>query len=187
MDNQHMIEKLQRAGVQFAPGLSDAELKEIESFFGFRFPAEIRSFLACARPISGKFFDWTDRSHENLERFRAFFAQMEEAFRLDFEENGLTAAWLGEDCTQLSNQAHLAKILDALHASPRLIPFYAHRCFFDAMDGMPIISFWQPTDSIVYGTDFEQYLQVEFLGHPLPDQAPVDRLKNTGIWAHLIE
>ncbi len=40
-------------------------------------------------------------------------------------------------------------LLKYLHRSTRLIPFYSHRCFFDGMDHMPIVSFWQPTDSIL--------------------------------------
>ena len=49
------------------------------------------------------------------------------------------------------------------------------------MDGMPIISFWQPVDSIVYGIDLQDYLEAEFLGKDDPCELPPDLLKGTGI------
>jgi len=51
---------------------------------------------------------------------------------------------------------------------------------------MPIISFWQPTDSIIYGIDFADYLQIEFLEKEPQDYDPTELLKNTGIWKYLI-
>ena len=54
------------------------------------------------------------------------------------------------------------------------------------MDGMPIISFWQPVDSIVYGVDLEDYLEAEFLEKDDPCALPSDLLKGTGIWENLI-
>ncbi len=69
--------------------------------------------------------------------------------------------------------------------SPKLIPFYAHRCFFDGLDDMPIVSFWQPVDTIVYGGVLEEYLKAEFLGHMDSDPVP-ECLEKTGIWSALI-
>ena len=81
-------------------------------------------------------------------------------------------------------------VMNALHQSPRLIPFYAHRCFFDGMDEMPIISFWQAIDTIVYGSNLENYLENEFI---LPEFSNnvlgefSDEMKRTGIWYYIIE
>ena len=70
--------------------------------------------------------------------------------------------------------------------SVHLIPFYAHRCFFDGMDNMPIVSFWQAVDSIFYGRDFENYLLCEFLDQEcLLDSVP-ERMKETGIWYEIL-
>lgn len=169
-----LIDRLKEAGLTFDAGLNDQELEKIEIFFGFRFPSEIRTFLACAYPTSPGFFPWRDCTDENLARFYAFYEDMEDAFRFDFEENGLPFD-------------SLADILQQLHDSPKLIPFYKHRCFFSGMDGMPIVSFWQPIDSILYGRNFEDYLQVEFLGKEPDAVLPNDLLHGTGIWEKIID
>lgn len=51
---------------------------------------------------------------------------------------------------------------------------------------MPIVSFWQPIDSIFYGGTFENYLEVEFLKQRRILENIPERMKNTGIWVHLI-
>ena len=84
-------------------------------------------------------------------------------------------------------------VLKSLESSPKLIPFYAHRCFFDGMDDMPIISFWQAVDTIIYGHDFEDYLEAEFLNatnHIISEEISdniTEKLKATGIWYYIIE
>ena len=56
----------------------------------------------------------------------------------------------------------LGAIMAEYENSPKLIPFYSIRCFFDGLDGMPIISYSQPCDMIIYGENFEEYLKKEF-------------------------
>lgn len=183
MNNQQIIEQLKQAGLTFDAGLSEQELAEIEAFYAFRFPAEVRAFLKCAYPTSEGFFPYRERTAENLTRFLSFQEEIIEAFRFDFEENELTVPGLDD---ALSDEDYFSQLLLLLQNSPGLIPFYAHRCFFDGMDGMPIISFWQPTDCIIYGIDFADYLQVEFLEKEPLDCDPQALLNNTGIWKYLI-
>ena len=56
------------------------------------------------------------------------------------------------------------------------------------MDGMPIISFHQPIDTIIYGSDLENYLENEFLS---PKNFHIakrpDQIKEMGIWYYLTE
>ena len=77
--------------------------------------------------------------------------------------------------------------MDVLEKSPRLIPFYGHRCFFDGMDGMPIVSFAQPVDTIFYGSDFENYLENEFLTSERKLGKIPKRMQDTGIWYYIVE
>ena len=171
MEYHSLISELKLAGVQFEARLHKDEIAQIESTFGFRFPAEIRDFLSCALPVGGMFFNWRDLSPANIQKFHRFFEQMEEAFHFDIEHNGL---------------GNSQSIFAELAQSPKLIPFYGHRCFFDGIDNMPIISFWQPTDVICYAGSFENYLEVEFLKKaPILENIP-ERMQNTGIWAKLI-
>lgn len=188
MDNLLMIQKLKDLGITFAEGLRDEEFARIEGTLGFRFPSEIRSFLACGLPVGKRFYNWRDLSADNVRSFYGFFSNMEESFRFDLENNPADLrACLEERFSGIEDpKAYADAVLAYLHQSTKLIPFYGHRCFFDGMDDMPIVSFWQPVDSIFYGETFEDYLKTEFLGkthciHHIPD-----RMKDTGIWYYLI-
>lgn len=187
MDNASMVARLRRAGVWFGPGVTDAEFDRIEAFFSVRFPAELRSFFACALPIGDCFFNWRDLSADNKARFDSFYRDMEQSFRFDLEHNDL-ARMLGEPFTSIPDLDELHRaVMEEVRHSVRLVPFYAHRCFFSGMDDMPIISFWQPVDSIFYGADLEDYLENEFLNKPDREDISPERMSGTGIWAKLIE
>ncbi len=185
-----LINRLKQAGVVFENGMTEQELDLAEEFFGFRFPAEFRAFLSQAVPVGKDFFDYRDRSPENLKRFVGFREQMERDFRFDLkakENREELLELLGEKLGfEQDNPAFDEAVIRYWKESPRLIPFFAHRCFFDGMDGMPIISFWQPVDSIIYGFDLEDYLEAEFLGNDESAELPPDLLKGTGIWEDLI-
>ena len=101
---------------------------------------------------------------------------------------------LKEHLGEFSDTENFKKsVMKSLENSPKLIPFYAHRCFFDGMDNMPIISFWQAVDTIIYGYDFENYLEAEFLiatDDIISEEISNDifkKLKATGIWYYIIE
>ena len=188
MDTVKMINRLKSAGVEFAEGMTARELDLAEACFQFRFPTEIRAFLACAMPVGDSFFNYRDRTGANVARFHAFQQSVKDAFLFDLENNR-------EDmCKLLSNKgwglscdsSFDAAVIAYLEGSPKLIPFYAHRCFFDGMNGMPIVSFWQPVDSIPYGRDFENYLACEFLGGECDLAHVSEGMKQTGIWYDVI-
>ena len=182
------IDRLKQAGVVFEKGMTQQELDLAEEFFGFRFPAELRAFLSEAVPVGEDFFDYRDHSPENLKRFRGFEDRIEKGFRFDLEENREELLkLLGQNLGFSEDGPGFDEaVMRYWRKSPRLIPFFAHRCFFDGMDGMPIISFLQPVDTIVYGFDLEDYLEAEFLGNDDPAELPPDLLKGTGIWEDLI-
>jgi len=192
MDNISMIEKLKKAGIEFSHGLSERETEEIESSFGFRFPKEIASFLSCAYPTGERFFDYRDLSPQNIQSFRDFQKKIERSFLFDIEHNTASLqAMLKPLLGSIADQEEFKDaVLFSLRKSPRLIPFYAHRCFFDSMDGMPIVSFSQPVDTVFYGSDFENYLENEFADpnhyHHKFGKIP-DEIKNTGIWSYIIQ
>lgn len=188
MDSRNMIERLKKAGICFESGMTNAELDRAETVFQFRFPKEIREFLSCGVPVGSSFFDYRDISVENVNRFHSFQASIEGSFHFDLENNRedlleMLGHRLGfiEDSEAFDNA-----VMHYVNQSVRLIPFYAHRCFFDGMDDMPIVSFWQPTDTIFYGGTFENYLEVEFMKKQRILENIPQRMKNTGIWGDLI-
>ena len=87
MNNYLMVEKLKKAGIRFDKGLTDTEISKIEFQFGFHFPKEIASFLSCAYPIGGSFFDYRNTSQENIDRFLDFQKRIEKSFIFDIEHN----------------------------------------------------------------------------------------------------
>lgn len=188
MDNYIMIERLKKAGISFDKGLSEDEFAEIESVFQFRFPSEIKSFLACGLPTGDEFFNWRDCSPSNVQKFHNYQYAMDKAFLFDFENDfDELQELLGTYFSDVTGRSLTAEsLLNYLHKSTKLIPFYAHRCFFDGMDHMPIVSFWQPVDSIFYGETFEDYLEVEFLKKDLCVNKIPEQMKETGIWYYLI-
>ena len=188
MNNHEMIERMKNAGISFEAGLSDEEIDKAQSVFGFHFPSEIKSFLACGLPIGDHFFNWRDLSPTNIEQFVSFNQSMDHAFQFDIENNTDDLnALIGDRFSGIAGkESYTEAILDYLHRSTKLIPFYAHRCFFDGMDHMPIVSFWQPVDTILYGETFEDYLEVEFLGKDHCINNIPERMQETGIWYYLI-
>ena len=137
-----------------------------------------------------EFFDWRDLSEANLQRFRNFQRHIEDTFVFDVEHcEDLLREFLGDTVAEVTDRGTLKTVvLDRLRRSVRLIPFYAHRCFFDSMDDMPIVSFWQAVDTIFYGSDFENYLENEFLRRTEDWQLGeiTDKMKDTGIWYYLV-
>lgn len=182
MDNMKMMERLKKAGFSFAPGMTGQQLEQAETVFGFRFPREIRDFLSCGVILGKEFFDYRDLSAENQKQFRDFQEMIGDRFRFDLERN--------RDCMHEifpglpgDGPEFAEAVMEYLHSSPRLIPFYAHRCFLDGMDDMPILSFLQATDTIIYGSTFETYLETEFLEIEETIQTPIPAM---GIWTDLL-
>ena len=195
MDNYLMIERLKKSGLHFDSGLSEIEIKKIESTFGFRFPKEIALFLSCAYPVGCDFFDYRDISQKNIDKFYDFQKNIVKAFEFDIANNADSLqAMLKEFLGEFTDVEDFKKaVMKSLESSPKLIPFFAHRCFFDGMDNMPIISFWQAVDTIIYGYDFEDYLEAEFLtvtNHIISEEIfdnITEKLKAAGIWYYIIE
>jgi len=193
MDNVVMIERLKTVGVEFSVGLTKDEISQIESTFGFRFPKEIAEFFSCAVPIGDGFFNYRDFSEENIRAFDDFQKNIKDMFLFDVENNTeLICEMMDRSECDISNKEALAtSVLSWFERSPRLIPFFSHRCFFAGMDGMPIVSFIQGVDTVFYGSDFENYLEHEFIS---PDEFDSDcfgeisgEIENTGIWYHVIK
>jgi hypothetical protein len=188
MDVARMINRLKNVGIEFEEGMTEKELDSAEKYFLFCFPKEIREFLSCGVPVGSSFFDYRDLSDNNLKHFRDFAASIERSFRFDLENNREEMLeLLGEKLGFFQDSASFdSAVVEYLNKSVKLIPFFAHRCFFDGMDDMPIVSFWQPVDTIFYGGTFENYLEHEFLKMDKILDNTQERMENAGIWKDLI-
>ncbi len=183
---KEIIERMKKQCIKFEKGLSKDEILTAQKTFDIKFPTEIKVFLSYAMPVSEGFYNWRDFSQENVDRIKGFQKIIDDAFLFDFENNDLSKKFKDKfqrtkDETELRN-----KVMDYLHSSTKLVPFYKHRCFLNGMDNMPIISFWQPTDSIFYGDNFEKYLKIEFLNENQVVGHIPEEFQKTGIWKDLI-
>ena len=151
--------------------------------------------MSCAYPVGGGFFNYRDTSQKNIDSFYDFQKNIIESFEFDIKNNiGSLQEMLKELLGEFTDKEDFKKaVMKSLENSPKLIPFYAHRCFFDGIDNMPIISFWQAVDTIIYGHDLENYLEAEFLtttddiiSEEIADNI-TEKLKATGIWYYIIE
>lgn len=185
---EELVKRLKEHNIRFEKGLSNEEIMQAEKAFDIKFPAEIKYFLSLSLPVSEGFSNWRDCSKKNIEKIKGFQQIIEEAFIFDFDNNSL-ADYFKNIFPNIYSETELRKaILNYLHSSPKLVPFYKHRCFINGMDNMPIISFSQPTDTIFYGANLSDYLEREFLSKPsqLKIESIQHKFQDTGIWKDII-
>jgi hypothetical protein len=75
---------------EFVPGLTDAEVANVEGRFAFRFPPDLRSFLQTALPHGVGFPDWRSGDETML---REWLNSPAEGVLFDVEHNGI---WIDE-------------------------------------------------------------------------------------------
>ncbi|WP_417388307.1 SMI1/KNR4 family protein [Gimesia sp.] len=171
------MELLQNRGVHFEPGLTDQEVEQTETTFGFRFPPDLRAFLQAALPVrlnqpgrSNAFPDWRAGNNNDLQT-RLNWPW--EGMVFDIEHN---AFWLDEwgkkpDVIQAAIEVAHRYVSQA----PTLIPVCSHRYIpaTPAEAGNPVFSVHQ-TDIIYYGLNLWDYWVQEFgvieKGYGLEDQ-----------------
>ena len=131
------------------PGLTDAEVADVERRFGFRFPPDLRAFLQAALPHGPEFPDWRGGDEATL---RDWLDEPRRGVLFDVEHNGF---WLAEWGPRPAATGEAA--------APRLIPIFGHRMMPDEPHraGNPVFSVHQ-TDIIPYGSDLADYLRHKF-------------------------
>jgi hypothetical protein len=155
-----LIDQLRSRGLEFAPGLTDAEVAAAESRFEFRFPPDLREFLQTALPHGPSFPDWRAGNEVAL---REWLDLPRDGVLFDVECNGF---WLPEWGPRPETEEAKRVVEQLLRDAPRLIPIYSHRMLpaDPPVAGNPVFSVHQ-TDIIVYGSDLRDYLMHEFLRH----------------------
>jgi hypothetical protein len=159
-----LIAKLESVGVEFADGLSESRLIEIEESLESKIPQDLRSLLAIKLPISfngdQKFPRWDKEIKKELVDSRDV---IEKSFQFDIKNNGYWSEELfGKRPASLDDA--WKKAVKEIKDWPPLIRIYGHRYMPTAPreSGNPVISFWQPSDSVIYGANLVDYFQKEF-------------------------
>ena len=158
MELRKYQEALRQAGVIFSTGLSDVEFLDIEMRYGFRFPPDLREFLALGLPISQGWTDWREGSNSEIEKS---FNWPLEGICFDIEKNNYWNGSWGPRPQTLQGCFEGAK--NVVASAPKLIPICGHRYIpdFPHESGNPVFSVYQ-TDIIYYGGDLEDFFQHEF-------------------------
>jgi hypothetical protein len=157
---QAMVELLKSSTrcLQFAEGLTDAEVNSVEERFGFSFPPDLRAFLQIALPKDPQFPDWRSGTPEQL---HDWLERPKQGVLFDVGRNGFWLEEWGETPQTLPDA--LARATELLNTAPRLIPIYSHRMMPEEpyAVGNPVFSVHQ-TDIIYYGFNLDDYLRHEF-------------------------
>lgn len=150
---------LRTAGVELAPGLTDAEFDAVTEQHGFRFNPDHRSLLATALPAGDRWPDWRNGDEAHLRQMLDWPARgmVFDALRQDPPFWG--ASWGHRPATESDVEAVTRR---ELAKWPQLIPIYGHRMTPAAPSpsGSPVFSVWQ-TDVIFYGANLLEYLANE--------------------------
>lgn len=172
--------RLEAAGAELEPGLTETEVSQIESEFGFAFPPDLRHVLQTMLPTADRFPDWRNGGQTSL---RERLSWPEEGLCFDVEHNDF---WLEDwGARPRSLEDALATARDHIRRAPTLIPFYAHR-YIPAEpvgDGNPVLSVYQ-ADIIYYGSDLPTYFAAEF-GLDPPSWA-ISKPREIRFWSRLV-
>ncbi len=184
MDYQNYMTVLERAGVEFLPGLMPHEIQHIEATYGFRFPPDLREFLMCALPISQGFINWRDAEEHEIQKWLSWPF---EGICFDIEWNAFWVEEWGVKPDALDEAYHIVRRV--LEQAPILIPINGHRYIPDRPHepNNPIFSVYQ-TDIIYYGNTFPRYLENEFRYYfGTPEYNLEGTIKTIELWSYLVE
>lgn len=149
---------LAAAGVRFAAGMTADEFARVERRFGFRFPLDLREFLAAGLPVSDGWVDWRGSDEATI---LAWLRWPLEGICSDIECNGFWLPEWGARPPGLPDAFAVAR--QAVAQAPMLIPILGRRYIPSppADPGNPVFSVYQ-TDIIHYGANLMDYVQNEF-------------------------
>lgn len=182
-----ILDILQRGGIQFNRGLAEGAFSDIEAAIGVQFPEDLKALLKVAVPIGeyegASFPDWNKNP---LKIFSSSQEFIEEAFKFDIENNNFWIEIFGEKPKDLTLATHQA--MEVIRRAPRLIPIFGHRFISSvpASPDNPVISFLQPDDVVVYGSNLREYFEIEFEKKEL-DRIRLSDLKHVPFWSEFIE
>jgi hypothetical protein len=195
-DIKKIFTTIEQNGFYIETGLSSTELNRIEKEANVAFPKDFRQLLQAGVPagtsvppedvIGGrsKFPDYKNDAVGEINRFREM---VKESFKFDIEHND--DFWMEEFGERPTNtEDAVSKALAILDTIPPLLPVFGHRCIPSSPSdaGNPVFSFWQPLDTIIYGSNLEEYFKVEFSGKA-HKRIKYQDIKQVPFWSKLLE
>ncbi|MDE6021167.1 MAG: SMI1/KNR4 family protein, partial [Ruminococcus sp.] len=119
-----IIDAMKQQEIEFAIGLKDEEINVIEQIYEIVFPEELKKFYKEALPISSGFYNWRDKSAENVKSIKKAMqipiqGIIENSLEIDWNE-----AWGVEPIDSIEREII---IKDMVLKAPKLIPIYSHQ------------------------------------------------------------
>jgi len=178
-------------------GLSDEEIARVEEAFGFRFADDHRAFLTAGLPVNTRpepsvagviavyREPWPDWRHQDAETLRSRISWPVEGVLFDVENNHFWYAAWGARPERPEEAVEIAR--RALAHAPVMVPIYGHRYLPGGAGkyGHPVLSLWQ-TDIIYYGLDIVDYIDREFGGAGLCQDAEGTPQATVEFWRDLV-
>lgn len=183
VDWSHELSLLATRGVEFAPGLSEAELSVAEGCVGCRFPPDLRSFLRTALPIGGA--AWPDWRNPHSASIADRLAWPAEGFEFDIRHNVFWWPAWGPQPGEVEQA--VAVMRERVRETPKLIPICQH-VYLPAepeLSDNPALSVYQ-ADIIYGGRNLREYLRRVRSGEEwqLPQSAEVRYIR---FWSDVVE
>jgi len=182
-----LIKELTVKGVEFASGLSDSEVSEIEKKFEIIFPPDLKSFLQIALPISEDFVNWRLglKSKKEFDTIKNRLNWPWQGMVFDIKHNFFWSKSWGTKPKSRDERIKIAR--EYYETYPKLIPIYSHRCIPESPSesGNPIFSVYQ-MDIIYYGSNLENYLVHEFRLKSIK-KASEQSYKKINFWSSIVE
>lgn len=176
--------KLESKGIQFQQGMSPEEITDAEELFGISFPVELKRFYSVGLPVSKGFYNWRDKSEENIQCIKSVLDGPLHGLIFDLENND--DFWC-DDWGDKPKDINDAKriLIERYSNAPKMIPVFGHRYipYIPNVNSFPVFSICQ-SDIIIYGKDLISYLEIEFGFRPY-DEMLLESCPNIDFWSSL--
>ncbi|MBC1559293.1 SMI1/KNR4 family protein [Listeria booriae] len=178
---ESIIAILKKKKVEFAPGLTEDEIRKCEEIFDIKFPPALKNLLKEVLPISKEFINWRDHRKRNVLRIKKRLEWPWEGIVFDIEENDFWVQSWGVKPDLVAERIRVAK--EKYDVAPKLVPIYSHRYMPEGSE--QVLSVYQ-TDIIFYGTTLLEYFQIELDWKPY-ERMDFENIKAIPFWTEIMD
>lgn len=167
--------------MEFAPGLTEDEIRKYEEIFDIKFPPALKNLLREVVSISKEFINWRDHSKRNVLRIKKRLDWPWEGIVFDIEENDFWLQSWGVKPDLVTERIRVAK--EKYDVAPKLVPVYSHRYMPEGSE--QVLSVYQ-TDIIFHGTTLLEYFQIELDWKPY-ERMDFENIKVIPFWTEIMD